>query len=36
MLATPQTSVLTSLTRVKADLKAQRSRSVPDAKASIR
>jgi hypothetical protein len=36
MLAGFQTSVLTSLTRVKADLKAQRSRSMPGAKASIR
>lgn len=36
LLAAVQTSVLASLTRVKADLKAQRSRSVPGAKNSIR
>ncbi len=36
MLAAVQTSVLTSLTRVKADLKAQRSRSMSGAKASVR
>ena len=36
ILAAVQTSVLTSLSRVKADLKAQRSRSMPGPKASIR
>ena len=36
LLAAVQTSVLTSLARVKADLKAQKSRSMPGAKAWIR
>ena len=36
MLAAVQTSVLTSLTRVKADLKAQKLRNIPGTKASVR